>query len=58
MYIDSVMLTSFCLTISKTISKTIYIKKCIRNKLMIFHSDEYVMSYASVKVKMHTEMGV
>jgi hypothetical protein len=58
MYIDSDRLTAFCLTISKTISKTIYRKKCVRNKWKIFHSDEYVMSYASVKLKMHPEMGV
>lgn len=58
MYNDSGILTSFCLTVSKTISKTIYRKKCIRNKWKIFHSDEYIMSYASIKLKMYPEMGV
>ena len=58
MYIDSGMLTAFCLTISKAVSKIIYGKKCVRNKWKIFHSDEYVTSYASVKLKMHLEMDV
>jgi len=51
MYIDSGMLTALCLTISKTVSKIIYRKKCVRNNWKIFHSDEYVMSvYLSRKV--------
>jgi hypothetical protein len=58
MYIDYGMLTAFCLTISKTISKTIYRKKCVRNKWNIFHSDEYVMIYTSFELKVHPEMGL
>jgi hypothetical protein len=58
MYIDSGMLTAFCLTVSRTISKPFTEKKCVKNKWKILNSDEYVMSYASIKLRMLPGKGV